>query len=387
MTIMERKRVREMSVNLGLKGVVALESDISRIDGAKGILEYRGYNIHDLAKHSSFEEVTFLLLNGQLPTKAELNTFSEELASRRALSRRINSILYTLPTINYPTVILRTIYSYLGDMDETLFMLNPEENRRKALDLIAKTPTIIAYYQKIKENNPLTPPNKQLGHAANFLWMLTGEEPDQVDEKALDLALVLHAEHTLNASTFAARIAASTLSDIYAGIVSATGTLFGPLHGGASLKVIKMLRELKGKDAQEIEQWVDEKLQKRERIMGFGHRVYKTNDPRAEELQKIAKKLDESKGNNWLAPSRKLAEIVYRKRRLYPNVDFYAASVYANLGIPDDQHINMFVMGRIVGWTIHMLDQYQHNKLIRPLQKYIGTKKRTYIPVDKRDNS
>jgi citrate synthase len=373
-----------MIVNNGLKNVIALESDISRIDGEKGILEYRGYNIHDLAKNSSFEEVAFLLLNGNLPTKSELKKFSEELAAKRALPRKIFDILNSLPTINYPTVILRTIYSYLGCMDDKLFLMNSKENRRKAVDLIAKTPTIIAYNQKLREKKPITPPKPDLGHAANFLWMLNDEEPDRVDEKALDLDLIFHAEHTLNASTFAARIAASTLSDMYAGIVSATGTLFGPLHGGASQKVIEMLRELKEKDTKEIEAWVEKKLRNGEKIMGFGHRVYKKTDPRAEELKKLAKKLDILKNNNWHSLSEELVKIVYRKKRLYPNVDFYAASVYANLGIPDDQFINMFIMGRIVGWTTHIIDQYRHNKIVRPLQQYIGQKERTYIQMDNR---
>ncbi len=373
-----------MSVHHGLKGIVAVESDISRVDGVNGILEYRGYNIHDLAKNSSFEEVAFLLLNGHLPAKAELNDFSQELVERRELPGKIIGVLYNLPTINYPTVILRTIYSYLGDMDQKIFVINPEENRRKAMDLIAKTPTIVAYYQKIREDKPVIHPNKDLGHAANFLWMLKGEEPNRFYEKAMDLDLVLHAEHTLNASTFAARIAASTLSDMYAGVVSATGTLFGPLHGGASQKVIEMLRELKGKDKKDIEEWVDEKLQRKERIMGFGHRVYETLDPRAEELRESARKLDILEGNDWLSLSDTLAEIVYRKKRIYPNVDFYAASVYANLGVPDDQYINMFVMGRIVGWLTHMMDQYQNNRIVRPLQKYVGDEKRTFTQIDKR---
>ncbi len=373
-----------MSVHHGLKGIVAVESDISRVDGVNGILEYRGYNIHDLASNSSFEEVAFLLLNGHLPAKAELNDFSQELVERRELPGKIIGVLYNLPTINYPTVILRTIYSYLGDMDQKIFVINPEENRRKAMDLIAKTPTIVAYYQKIREDKPVIHPNKDLGHAANFLWMLKGEEPNRFYEKAMDLDLVLHAEHTLNASTFAARIAASTLSDMYAGVVSATGTLFGPLHGGASQKVIEMLRELKGKDKKDIEEWVDEKLQRKERIMGFGHRVYETLDPRAEELRESARKLDILEGNDWLSLSDTLAEIVYRKKRIYPNVDFYAASVYANLGVPDDQYINMFVMGRIVGWLTHMMDQYQNNRIVRPLQKYVGDEKRTFTQIDKR---
>lgn len=373
-----------MSIKYGLRGVVALESDISRIDGVKGILEYRGYNIHDLAQHTSFEEVVFLLLRGHLPTNSELTEFSKELAERRELPEKIIGVLYNLPTISYPTVILRTMYSYLGDLDDRIFMINPQESLRKAIDLIAKTPTIIAYYQNIRENKHLTHPNKNLGHAANFLWMLNGVEPDRIDERALDLDLILHAEHTLNASTFAARIAASTLSDMYAGVVSATGTLFGPLHGGASQKVIEMLRELKEKNSKEIEEWVDNKLQTGEKIMGFGHRVYKTMDPRVEELRKAAKQLDAVKSNNWLALSDELAEIVYRKKSIYSNVDFYATSIYANLGIPDDQFINMFIMGRIVGWTTHMMDQYQNNKLIRPLQKYVGEENRVFTQINER---
>lgn len=373
-----------MAIQYGLKGVVALETDISRIDGTNGILEYRGYNIQDLAKNASFEEVAFLLLNGSLPTRSELETFSKALTERRELPGKIIGVLYNLPTINYPTVILRTIYSYLGDMDNQIFMINPKENRRKAIDLIAKTPTIVAYYQRIREDKPLIHPNKNLGHAANFLWMLNGEEPNKFGEKALDLDLVLHAEHTLNASTFAARIAASTLSDMYAGAVSATGTLFGPLHGGASQKVIEMLRTLKGKSVKEIEEWVDKKLQDGERIMGFGHRVYETMDPRAAKLKEMAKKLDILEGNEWLSLSDQVAEIVYHKKRIYPNVDFYAASVYANLKIPDDQYINMFVMGRIVGWLTHMMDQYHNNRIVRPLQKYVGEERRTFTQIDNR---
>lgn len=373
-----------MLVHNGLKGIVALETDISRIDGETGILEYRGYNIHDLAQNSCFEEVVFLLLHKRLPSPSELVTFSNELKKRRELPSKLIGVLYNLPTINYPTVILRTIYSYLGDMDPNIFTISPEENLRKAIDLIAKTPTIIAYYQHIREDKPLIHPDPKLGHAANFLWMLTGTTPDTIDEQALDLDLILHAEHTLNASTFAARIAASTLSDMYAGIVSATGTLFGPLHGGATQKVIDILRTIKDYDQEEIEEWVKNKLQNREKIMGFGHRVYRTMDPRAEELRQLAKKLDEVKGNAWLTLSDTLANIVYQQKRIYPNVDFYAASVYKNLGLPDDQFINMFVMARIVGWVTHMMDQYQNNTLIRPLQKYVGEVNRSFSPIDHR---
>jgi citrate synthase len=346
------------AVNKGLDGVVALESDISRVDGERGILEYRGYNIHDLAEHSTFEEVAYILLHRTLPTKAELRDFFKELTERRELRPEVIGLLTNLcnyRVASHPTVYLRTAISYLGSLDEALEDISDNENMEK-----------------------------KLGHAANFLYMLYGVEPDKVEENALNLDLILHSEHGLNASTFSARVSASTLSDMYACVVSATGTLFGQLHGGASQKVIEMLRALKGNDRRFIEKWVDTKLLREEKIMGFGHRVYTTKDPRAEELRRLAKELDILHGNNWTALADELAEIVYHKKRIHPNVDLYAPIVYANLRIPDSQFINMFVMGRIVGWVAHMMEQYQNNKLIRPLQKYHGEKNRAFIPVDKR---
>ena len=369
------------TIHLGLKGIIALESDISRIDGEKGILEYRGYNIHDLAKHSTFEETTYLLLHKRLPTKDELCAFSQELAEKRELPTQIINVLNDLPKITHPTVILRTIVSYLGSMDAKLNVITPEENLQKSMNLIAKLPTIVAYYHNIRTDKPLIRPEENLGHAANFLHMLYGKPPDSIEQKTMDLDLILHAEHTLNASTFAARIAASTLSDMYAGVVSATGTLFGPLHGGASQKAFEMLQELKDKD---IEKWVNAKLQKGEVIMGFGHRVYRTKDPRAEELRKVARELDERGNIDWISLSDELADIVYEKIGMHPNVDLYSGSVYATLGIPSDLYINIFALSRIVGWTTHIADQHQQNKLIRPLQKYVGESNRSYVPIDKR---
>lgn len=373
-----------MLVNHGLQGIVALETDISRVDGTTGTLEYRGYNIHDLATFSSFEEIAYLLLYKQLPTRFNLTGFSDELALRRELPEKIVDVLYQLPSFTHPSVIYRTAISCLGSLDPQLKVISPDENLRKAKDLIAKTPTIIAYHQNIRTKTPIIPPREDLSHAANVLWMLNAVEPDPIAVKALDLALILHAEHTLNASTFAARISASTLSDMYACVVAATGTLFGPLHGGASQQVISMLRELEGKDPMAITQWVVNKLFRGEKIMGFGHRVYKTMDPRAVELRKMAQELDELTGNSWVARLDLLADIVYQQKGLYPNVDYYAGSVYANLGIPDDQFINMFTMSRIVGWTTHMLDQYLNNKLIRPLQKYNGNETQSYVHLDDR---
>ena len=356
-------------INLGLKGVVVLETTISRVDGEKGILEYRGYNIHDLASHCSFEEVTYLLWYGCLPTKKQLEDFKEDLAKRRELPSEIIGLLETLPKFTHPMVILRTAISYLGSLDKKLHEINPEENLEKAKDLLVKIPMIMAYYHRIREGKSLIHPKKSLDQASNFLWMMNGKKLSRIERKALNLDMVLHAEHDLSASTFSARIAASTLSDMYAGVVSATGVLMGPLHGGAAQKVIEMLRELKGKD---LEKWVKGKLSRGEKIMGFGHRVYQKQDPRAKELKKLAKKLGRLKGTSWISLAEKLAKIVKKQKNLNPNVDFYAAPVYANLGIPDDFFVNVFAMSRIAGLAAHLMEQYQENKLIRPLSKYVG---------------
>lgn len=369
-------------MRIGLKGVVALESDISRIDGEKGTLEYRGYNIHDLARYSNYEEVAFLLWFGRLPKKKELKEFSKDLSERRSILPEIIGLLSTMPKITHPMVTLRTAISYCGSLDRKLHVINHRENLEKSKNLLARIPTMISYCYRLRESKELIHPNKNLSHAANFLYMFKGEKPDKIEEKALNLDLVLHAEHTLNASTFSARIAASTLSDMYAGIVSATGVLMGPLHGGASQEVMKMLREIK--NGISVKKYIEQKLKKGEKIMGFGHRVYKTIDPRAEELKKLAKNLDRIKGNDWFSLSEEIAEVVKNKKGLYPNVDFYAAPIYANLEIPDNFFIDMFAMGRIAGWTAHMMEQYKNNKLIRPLQKYVGSKNKKYIHIEKR---
>ncbi len=367
-----------MKIRKGLKNIIALESKISRIDGKKGILEYRGYSIHDLVKYSCFEEVVYLLWYGRLPGSQELKEFSKDLSRQRELSPEIIKLLKILPKDTHPIVILRTVISYLGSLDKNLHKISRNEVLEKSKKLLAKVPTIIAYYQRIVEGKPIIHPKKNLGQAANFLWMLKGKEPLDFKEKVLDSDLILHAEHGLNPSTFTARIAASTLSDIYAGIVAATGVLTGPLHGGASEEVIKMLREIK--DEKNLSTWLKEKLEKKEKIPGFGHRVYKTEDPRAKELKKLGESLAKTKKKKWLfSLSNKLVEEVRKKKRnLYPNVDFYTSSVYPNLGIPDRLFINMFTMARVAGWSAHMMEQYKDNELIRPLEKYIGEKNKKY---------
>ncbi|MET1125039.1 MAG: citrate/2-methylcitrate synthase [Archaeoglobaceae archaeon] len=375
-----------MEVLEGLEDVIACTTTISRIElvDGKAVLEYRGYDIRDLAKHSTFEEVAYLLLYGELPSRDELNIFKIELAERRELPPQIIGLLAHLPPYTHPMVVLRTAVSYLGSLDKNLHDRSREGCLEKAKNLIAKFPTIIAYYHRIRTGRNVIPPTLELSHAANFLYMLHGEEPSKTAERALDVDLILHAEHELNASTFAARVAASTLADMYACIVAATGTLMGPLHGGAANEVMKMLREVAS--PKRAEEYVRKKLERGERIMGFGHRVYKgVMDPRAEILRELARKLaKEKKEEIWFKVSEAIARAVYKQKGLLPNIDFYSASIYANLGIPDDLFVNVFAMSRIVGWCAHVIEQYENNRLIRPRALYVGEKEKRYIPISRR---
>lgn len=369
----------------GLQDVIACESKISRIElvGDKAILEYRGYDIRDLAKNSTYEEVAYLLLYGELPKKYELQDFKIELAERRELPPQIIGLLTHLPQYTHPMVVLRTATSYLGSLDREKDLKTREQNLEKAKNLIAKFPTIVAYYQRIRLGKNLIPPTLELSHAGNFLYMMTGLEPSKTAERALDVDLILHAEHELNASTFAARVAASTLADMYACVVAATGTLMGPLHGGAAQEVMKMLREVA--TPRRAEEYVKKKLERGEKLMGFGHRIYKhVIDPRAPILRELARELSKTGNPIWLEISEAIAENAYKYKKLLPNVDFYSASVYANLGIPDDLFVNIFAMGRISGWLAHIIEQYENNKLIRPRAKYTGEVERKYVPVDQR---
>jgi len=371
--------------SMGLEDIVACDSSICRIvvENGRGVLEYRGYDIHDLAKHSTYEEVAYLLLFGELPTKNELDTFKEELKIRRDLPPQIIGLLTHLPPFTHPMVVLRTATSYLGSMDKYIHFKSHEKSIEKSISLIAKFPTIVAYFHRIRTGQNLVHPRDDLDHAANFLYMLHGEEPTKTMAKSLDLDFILHAEHELNASTFAARIAASTFADLYACIVAATGTLMGPLHGGASQKVIEMLREIAV--PWRAENYVKERLEKGERIMGFGHRVYRNvMDPRTIELKSLAKKLADEKDPKWYTISEAVEEVVYKYKGLLPNVDFYSASVYATLGIPDDLYVNIFALGRISGWCSHVIEQYENNRLIRPRANYVGAERREFMPFEDR---
>ncbi len=374
-----------MNVKEGLENVIACRSGISRVDVENGraILEYRGYNIHDLARHSCYEEVAYLLLFGELPTKSELEAFKEELKDLRELPPQIIGLLTHLPPFTHPMVVLRTAVSYLGSMDKYIHYRSYEHSIEKAKSLIAKFPTIVAYYHRIRQGQNLVHPNDEFDHAENFLYMLYGEEPTELEAKCLDLDLILHADHELNASTFAARVAASTLADMYACIVAATGTLMGPLHGGAAQKVIEMFREIAV--PWRADEYVKEKLKRKEKIMGFGHRIYKTvMDPRTLELKALAKMLAEQRDSKWFEIAEAVEQAAYKYKKLLPNVDFYSACVYATLGIPDDLFIPIFAIGRIAGWTAHIIEQYENNKLLRPRALYVGLKNRKYIPIEER---
>lgn len=374
-----------MSSAEGLKDVIAAKSSISRIEieDGKAILEYRGYNIHDLARHCTYEEVAYLLLFGELPSKSELEYFSEELKERRELPPQIVGLLTNLSPFCHPMVALRTAVSFLGTMDKNISYTNREKSIEKAKNLIAKFPTIVAYFHRIRMGEKLIHPNDDLGHAANFLYMLHGDEPTKTMEKAMDLDFILHADHELNASTFAARVAASTLADMYACVVAATGTLIGPLHGGAAQKVMEMLREVAL--PKRAEKYVLDLLSRGERIMGFGHRVYRNvMDPRTVELKRLARRLSREKGTRWFEISEAIEKAVYKHKGLLPNVDFYSASVYANLGIPDDLFINIFAIGRVAGWSAHIIEQYENNVLIRPRAEYIGEKNKKFVPISDR---
>jgi citrate synthase len=355
----------------GLEGIVAAASSISTVDGVIGKLIYSGYNIHDLAQHSTFEEVIYLLWNTTLPTAAQLEELKSQLKKEPGLPPEIVTLIRSLPQGINPMDMLRTVVSALGLYDPDGQDMSREANVRKAIRLTAKFPTIVTTFQRLRNGLEPIAPREDLSIAGNFLYTLTGNEPDEVATRTMDIAFILHADHELNASTFAARVTAATLSDIYSAAVSAIGTLKGPLHGGANEGVIKNLLEIGSVDR--VEQWVIDAFAQKKKIMGFGHRVYKTTDPRAVHLQKMSGELAKVTGESrWYDMSRKMEEVVMREKGLYANVDFYSASTYYSLGIPTDLFTPIFACSRISGWTAHILEQYENNRLIRPRAEYIG---------------
>lgn len=365
----------------GLEGIVATNSSISSI--IDGVLTYRGINIDELAEHAAYEEVVYLLWHGKLPTQSELNDLQQALGANAELPEQVLQILRLAPKDANAMSVLRTAVSALSLYDDEVSDMSPEANLRKAIRLQAKIPAIVAAFARIREGKEPVAPNPNYSIAANFLYMLTGQEPEQIAVEALNKALVLHADHELNASTFASRVTVATLSDIYSGITSAISTLKGPLHGGANEAVMAMLEEIGSLD--NIEPYINKKLENKEIIMGFGHRVYKNGDPRAKHLQKMSRELGKITGNmKWYDMSVKIEELVTREKGLRPNVDFYSASVYTSLGIPRDLFTPIFAVSRVSGWTAHILEQYENNRLIRPRAAYVGPKNQKYVPISQR---
>ncbi len=356
----------------GLEGIVAANSGICWIDGEAGILSYRGIDIHELAEHSNFEETTFLLWNGFLPNELALREFATQLALARSLDQRIIDLLKSFPTSATPMEVLRTTVSALSFYDADEKDNSHDANVRKAYNLTAQIAMIVAIYDRIRKGKEIVPPDRSLSHAGNFLWMLNGVKPSETATRTLDIALILHADHELNASTFAARVIAATLSDIHSAITGAIGALKGPLHGGANEGVMRLLLTIDKQGADPVD-YVRNMLAAKQKISGFGHRVYKTEDPRATHLRKMSEQLGRDSGNpKWYEMSRAIELYINKDKKLNANVDFYSASTYATLGIDIDLYTPIFAVSRIAGWAAHVIEQLDDNRLIRPRAEYIG---------------
>lgn len=367
----------------GLEGVVASDSALSFIDGREGILLYRGYSIHDLARHASFPESVYLLWNDRLPDRSELEAFEAELAEQRPLDDRLLDLLGRLPRTAHPMAALRTGISAVGAFDPEAEDPSPEASRRKAVRLVAKFPTVIAAFERLRRGEDPIPPEPELGHAGNFLYMVSGERPDETAARALDTTLLLYLDHGFNASTFTCRVIASTLADMHSAITGGIGALKGALHGGANAKAMEMLLEIG--DVEAVESYVDRALADKRKIMGFGHRVYKTEDPRATHLRRMSEELSRSRGDmKWYEISRRLEDVMRERKGLDPNVDFYCATVYYALGLPIDLYTPLFATGRVGGWTGHVMEQQSDNRLIRPRAEYVGHRDREFVPIDRR---
>jgi len=354
----------------GLEGIVAAESSICWIDGDAGILSYQGYDIHTLAEHATFEEVVFLLWNGRLPNRSELTELKADLAKNRSIPQPVVDFLASVPKA-HPMDVLRTAVSMLALHDPQARDQSPEANQRKAMQLVARTATIVTTFDRQRNDRMVVDGDPSLGFAANFLYTLIGKRPEPVMERAMDVALILHADHELNASTFAARVTAATLSDIYSAVTSAIGALRGPLHGGANEDVIRLL--LEATSPEHAVKMVGQKLDQKIKIPGFGHRVYHTADPRATHLRVLSEELGRRTGHlNLFLISREVEQAIKQRKGLNPNVDFYSASAYYSLGIAIDLFTPIFAISRMSGWTAHALEQYRNNRLIRPRADYTG---------------
>jgi citrate synthase len=367
----------------GLEGVLAAQSSICFIDGAAGRLTYRGIDIQDLAENSTFEETAYFLLFGHLPKQSELDAFVGQLQSEREVPTEIYTLLRTLPSTATPMEVLRTATSALSAYDPDGHDNSDAANVRKAVRLIAQMTTLTTAYDRIRRGLEPIKPDPSLSMAESFLYGLTGEKPHPSSARVFDVCLILHADHELNASTFAARVIASTLSDVHAAVTGAIGALAGSLHGGANQRVLEMLLEIGELD--KVEAYVDNLFANKKKIMGFGHRVYRTMDPRATVLRKFARQLGEDVGNTkWYEMAERIEQLAFARKKLYPNVDFFSAPVFYTLNIPVDLFTPIFACSRISGWVAHTIEQLRDNRLIRPLALYTGAEKAEYIPMSDR---
>jgi len=370
-------------IEKGLEGVVIAKSAITFIDGEQGILRYRGIDINELAAKSNFEETTYLLWNGNLPNKTQLSEFKKELAAHRPLPAEVLKLLRGIPKGAIPMEVARTAVSYMALFPRKKGETFDEFNWRKSLQLTGTLATIVASYERIRKGKTPIKPDPRSGHAANFLYGLWGKKPDEQSRAAFDTLSILYADHEMNASTFAAVVATSTLADLGGAVTSAIATLAGPLHGGSNQRVMEMLEKIGTKDR--VEGWIDSELAAGRKIMGFGHRIYKTYDPRARILKTILEKLTEERGNRkWLDIAEEVERVVMEKRKLWPNIEFYAAVVLNALGVPKDVMPAVFACNRVSGWIAHIYEQYADNRLIRPLTEYVGPAEVPYVPIDQR---
>jgi len=367
----------------GLSGVVAAETALCFIDGAEGKLWYRGWDIHVLARHASYLEAVYLLWYDALPTQVELAAFEGTLASQRAIPSSVLEALRALPADSAPMAVLRTGVSALGQVDPEADDISHEADLRKAGRLVAQVPTIVASFDRIRRGLDPIDPDPDVGHAANFLYMLSGERPGPAAARALDTSWLLYLEHGLNASTFTARVVASTLADMHSAITAGISALKGPLHGGANEKAMEMLLEI-GATARASD-YVSRALADKRKIMGFGHRVYQTEDPRATHLRRMAEELSREAGDTrWFDLSRAVESEMLERKGIRCNVDYYCATVYYSLGLPIDLFTPLFAVGRTAGWAAHVMEQHMHNKLIRPRAEYTGELDRPWVPIDRR---
>jgi len=367
----------------GLRGVVAAQSAIGDVNGEEGILIYQGYNIHDLAEHSTFEEVVFLLWNGRLPKADELAALNADIRTNYEVPADVIRFMQHFPKEADPMDVLRTAVSSLDFYDKEGHGTDREPAMKAAIKLTAQIGTLAAAWDRIRNGKEMIAPDHSLNIAENFLYMLRGERADADESRMFDVCLILHADHELNASTFTTRVVAGTLADIYGAVTAGIAALAGPLHGGANTNVMKMLIEIGEPD--KVDAWVDKALEEKRKIMGIGHAVYKTEDPRATWLRKYSKHMAEKKGvSKWFEMSQRVEQLMHEKKGMFPNVDFYSASTYYLMDIPLDLYTPIFAVSRIAGWTGHILEQYGHNKLIRPRAEYIGARDLKYKPIGER---